>query len=402
LQTLAESGYGSLTFSFIATTHKNGYRDAGYYTLDLAKVKTDPTLTIRNADGYINHDVFTNYGMKANGHDNAYMTKWITIEYALSDLIACYDQLFKGEEYWTLAIPYGSTGYRNAEGEVVGNFYISKLSFNKITDDYANVLSSANDWAVMLSGGGCARGSILDYNADYATLADVPYEWFKGAAIKDESGTITGYHDSYQVNAKQFTYAKNYRLEGQAENNLTHKNKSVAFSFPTYANSNQLPIFIGAGLSHVTKMDLQTLLSLGYTKLTFSFVHTSFANGARNAGYYLLDLEKVKADSTITLRRTETGEALIPGRTDGMTYNYYKNSVNLDAFTLHTNTANNQANNWVTVNYEIADILACYDQLFAGETYWTLAIPYGTIGNNKNAEREECGRCYVSNMAFTK
>ena len=190
---------------------------------------------------------------------------------------------------------------------------------------------------------------------------------------------------------------KRYQLVGEKETELTYKGKEVAQSYAMYANNNMHPILIGGKLGSITKADLQTLKDNGYTKLTFSFVHTTYSYGARDSGYFLLDLEKVKADPTMKIRYEEDVYD-----TDGTTLLHAKGTVNLEAFKEVRNTSNIAANNWVAVEYAIDDLIACYDQLFAGETYWTLAIPYGTIGANLTSAGDVCGELYISKMQLVK
>jgi hypothetical protein len=371
LQALIDAGYGSVKFSFVYNTETA--RNSGYFKLDLAKVKADATLTIRNADGYINHDVFV---MEKNP-DNAAAAKWNTIEYALEDLLACYDQLFAGEEYWTIAIPFGTV-------DTVGYFYMTKLSFEEAVEkepevspleDLTNMLPNLNSWALMQNGRYRANSTILDYTPNVSELT---------------------YSDSYVINNLSGDN-KRYQLVGEKETELTYKGKEVAQSYAMYANNNMHPILIGGKLGSITKADLQTLKDNGYTKLTFSFVHTTYSYGARNSGYFLLDLEKVKADPTMKIRYEEDVYD-----TDGTTLLHAKGTVNLEAFKDVRNTSNIAANNWVAVEYAIDDLIACYDQLFAGETYWTLAIPYGTIGANLTSAGEVCGELYISKMQLVK
>ncbi len=371
LQALIDAGYGSLKFSFVYNTETA--RNSGYYMLDLAKVKADPTLTIRNADGYINHDVFV---MEKNP-DNAAASKWVTIEYMLEDLLTCYDRLFANEPYWTLAIPFGTV-------DTIGYFYMTELSFEEAVeqepevsplDDLTNVLPNLNSWALMQNGRYRASSTILDYTPNVSEL---------------------GYSDSYVINNLSGDN-KRYQLVGEKQTNLTYKGKEVMHAYPMYANNNMHPILVGGKLGSITKANLQTLQTQGYETLTFSFVHTTYEFGARNSGYFLLDLAKVKADSTLKIRHTENVYD-----TDGTTLLHAKDTVNLNAFTEVKNTSNNSANNWVTVEYAVEDLIACYDQLFAGETYWTLVIPYGTIGANLTEAGTVCGYFYMSKMSFEK
>lgn len=357
LQTLVDDGYGSLKFSFVFSTTQA--RNGGYFLLDLAKVKADKTLSIRNAEGYINHDVFT----ATKYADNASAAKWVNVEYMLQDLIDCYDQLFAGERYWTLAIPYGTVDNE-------GYLYMSEIGFAEAVipepevsplEDLTNMLPNLNSWSLIQNGRYRANDTILDYTPNVTELS---------------------FNDDHVINNLSGD-DKRYRFEGEKPENLTYKGKEVAQAYPVYANNNMHPILVGGKLGSITKSDLQTLQNDGYATLTFSFVHTTYEYGARNSGYYLLDLAKVKADSTITLRTAE-------GR------------VNFDAFTQVSNTSNNNANNWVTVEYAVADLIACYDQLFAGETYWTLAIPYGTIGAFLEADGVVCGYFYMSKMSLVK
>lgn len=357
LETLIDDGYGSLKFSFVFSTTQA--RNGGYFLLDLAKVKADKTLTIRNEAGYINHDVFT----ATKYPDNASVTKWVNVEYSLQDLIDCYDQLFAGETYWTLAIPYGTVDNE-------GFLYISEIGFAEAVEvepevsplaDLTNMLPNLNSWSLIQNGRYRANSTILSYTPNVSEL---------------------GFNDSHVISNLSGD-DKRYRFEGEKPVDLVYKGVQVAQSYPVYANNNMHPIFVGGKLGSITKANLQTLADEGYEKLTFSFVHTTYEYGARNSGYYLLDLAKVKADSTITLRK-EGGY------------------VNLDAFTEVPNTSNNSANNWVTVEYAVEDLIACYDQLFAGEEYWTLAIPYGTIGAFLAEDGVVCGYFYMSKMSFEK
>lgn len=404
LQSLSENGYTRLTFSFVFTDYSLGARNAGYFVLNLDSVKADPTITIRNQDGTVNLNAFeeiktTGYKVDGVSVSNNLANNWYTVEYSIADLIACYDQLFAGEDYWTLAIPYGTIGNnKNAEGEVCGYFYTTKLVFTKIADDLSNVLPTANDWAVMLGGYSLDNRMGLDYKPEYTPET---VEYIKAGSSSEL--LVVASNDNNKTGYLGFN--KHAGLSGQAEN-ITYKNKEVGFSFPLLPNNKSLPIFIGAGLSHVTKADLQMLLELGYKNLSFSFVHSTCEGVAQDWGYYLLDLEAVKNDSTITFRNATYTHS------DG---NSYENTVNLNALEKHnipyTGSGTNYQNNdngktreWVDVEYAIADLIACYDQLFAGEDYWTLAIPYGDVGhyNKGTTTAGECGRTYVTKLAFTK
>ncbi len=387
---LADKGYLKLTFSFVYNTVNTRYPN--YYVLDLAKVKADSTLKIRDANGFINWDVLKiATGADITSNDNNMLNKrWITVTYSMADLIACYDQLFKGETYWTLAVPYGDV---LVEG---GSFYMSKLGFERTVNDLSNVLPTANDWGVRLGGYRLESRMGLDYTAE-ETIESVAWSTSnKGFKVVKQSGSTSdhGVHFTRQV-----------ALPGKEEVNLTYKNKEVGFSFPLLPNDKDLPIFIGAGLSHVTKADLQTILELGYTKLSFSFVHNATFEGlAQSWGYYLLDLETVKNNPDMKLRAD-----YIEGDVT------YTNRVNVNAFKKvamgkvggidYQNNDNKKTREWVDVEYAVADLIACYDQLFAGEAYWTLAMPYGSIGHYNNGLTEtggEIGRTYVTKLAFTK
>jgi hypothetical protein len=202
------------------------------------------------------------------------------------DLIACYDQLFAGEEYWTLAIPYGTIGaFLEEDAVVCGYFYMSKMSLVKgvageqeqpapspITDP-SNVSAGVENWALLQNG----RWQGSDANWDYtATVTELTYS------------------ESHEINNLNKVNAR-YKLTGQNETELTYKGKEVAQSYAMYAQNNAHSVVIGANFSGVTKAHLQELADAGYEKLTFSFVHTSYEYGARNGGYFLLDLAKMKA-----------------------------------------------------------------------------------------------------------
>ena len=130
----------------------------------------------------------------------------------------------------------------------------------------------------------------------------------------------------------------------------------------------------------------------------------TFEGLAQSWGYYLLDLETVKNNPDMKLRADNI--------VDGVTYT---NRVNVNAFKKvamgtvgginYQNNDNKKTREWVDVEYAVADLIACYDQLFAGEDYWTLVIPYGSIGHYNKGLTEtggEIGRTYVTKLAFTK
>lgn len=388
LQTLAENGYLKLTFSFVYNSKHARYPN--YYVLDFDKVKNNPELSIRDDKGFINLEVLK----IATGADsgvtdqNMLNKRWITVTYSMADLIACYDQLFAGEEYWTLAIPYGDVFYT---AEETGCFYMSKLAFERTVNNLSDVLPELNDWAVMLGGYSQGYDCSIDYNPEF-TSDNVP---LVNSGTEDAPKWIID-----NRNLETLLYkSRQASLVGRAEN-ITYKNKNVAFSFSMPANGSRLPIYIGAGLSNVTKADLETLLALGYTKLSFSFVHNTCQGVVQQAGYWLLDLETVKANPDMKLRVTENTK--INGA------DVTKGRLNLAAFkqTGHNyNNCNGASKEWINVEYAIADLIACYDQLFAGEEYWTLAIPYGNVGAyNYNAEwnQRDVARTYVTKLAFTK
>ena len=333
--------------------------------MDLAKVKADSTLTIRNADGYINHDVFT----QVKNPDNAAASKWVTVEYALADLIACYDQLFAGEEYWTLAIPFGTI-------DSEGYFYMTKLAFMEAVepapevnplDDVTNLLSDYKSWMLLQNGAWKGANSNWDYKANISELTYDESYYIKNLTTKDARYQWIGENQS----GTTYTDAKGVE-------------KEIAQSYATYGNSNAHMVLVGGKLGSITKADLQSLADEGYTSLTFSFVYTDYYNGSQNSGYYTLDLEKVKADSTLNIRNA-----------DGY--------INHDVFKSTSSVNNAAARNWVTVEYAIADLIACYDQLFAGEEYWTLVVPYGSIGDNKLTEAGTVlGHFYMTKLEFVK
>lgn len=414
LQALLEEGYTKLTFSFVHTTASTVVQGGGYRLLDLEKVKNNPDITLRNTTttlldgttsctvGRVNPDVFVNYAQSDYNNDNGAAKEWVDVEYAVADLIACYDQLFAGEDYWTLAIPNGSVGSYNYDTtwdpRDVGRCYVSKISFEKVgdIDDLSNVLPELNDWAVMLGG----------YNRGYDAKIDYTPEYTSDNVLLKNTGTEAApmwVVDNQNTSGYLFK-GQQAQLVGHEEENLIYKDKEVAFSFSMPANASRLPIFIGAGLSNVTKEDLQTLLDLGYTKLSFSFVHNTCSTVVQQAGYWLLDLEKVKAsldtESPLGLRLTED-------TTIGTTV-CHAGRLNLNAFK-ETNygysNCNGASKEWVDVEYAIEDLIACYDVLFAGEDYWTLAIPFGNIGSytyDASWDPRDVARCYVSNMSFVK
>lgn len=419
LQALLDSGYTKLTFSFVHTNASTVVQGGGYALLDLEKVKNNPDITLRNTKatlldgttsctkGRLNPDVFVDYAQSDYKNDRGAAKEWVDVEYAVADLIACYDQLFAGEDYWTLAIPYGDVGAYNYNAEWdkrdIGRCLVSKISFEKVAgiEDLSNVLPTLNDWAVMLGGYNQGYDAFIDYTPEFtndnvamknAGTEEAP-KW-----VIDQRNALGYLHKGQQV-----------QLSGRTESDLTYKNKDVAFSFSMPANDSRLPIYIGAGLSHVTKADLQELLAIGYTKLSFSFVHNTCLGVVQQAGYWLLDLEKVKAsldtENPLKLRVEEAttidGVSVSAGR------------LNLAAFkkTAHNyNNCNGASKNWVDVEYKIEDLIACYDVLFAGEDYWTLAIPYGNVGaynqsgfmESTEANARNVASCYVSQMSFVK
>lgn len=139
LKFLKASGYSKLTYSIVADVNytNNGSGNSTSRvtpgTIDFEYLKNNPNKTVyrAKADGSLSTDI----NMAAFSYDDTnsvHPVYWMSVEYSLDDLIACYDQVFVGSHF-ILGVPYSRYSFaRNAStGEIDPSFYLSPIQIVK-------------------------------------------------------------------------------------------------------------------------------------------------------------------------------------------------------------------------------------------------------------------------------
>ena len=278
---------------------------------------------------------YTKKVREAIATNDAYTNTWYEVRLDVEKLVEYYDVLFHDHSGYPLCV--FSMDNRVSAGESGnGEVLISDFSFETVALD--NLVSDSN---------------LLHF---YRTLN------------KTNAWGMPGY-GSVEVTGEKPEETLTYT----DSNNVT---KEVAYSFEIPVEEKQKGghwMLMGVDLSALTKETLIKLQAKGYEKLTFSFVyHTSYQWQLEIA---TLNFDYLRENRDVKL--------------DGTTY------IKKNAYTIQTINEGSPADDWHTIEYSIADLIDCYEQI-SFKSWWLLGAAWT---NYMNAETEHC---YLTKIAIVK
>ena len=391
LQALVNAGYKRVSFEYTAIESINDNKaGSDYYVLDFEKIKAmiEASGSLEAARATVEKS-FTAWANTA--HDDfmikkyAYRSEWKTITYNVEDIVACYELLDLLPVVFDSFICSDTT-------TPYWNFYMTDVAFVKEVESPIIVLGDVEvEDSVIFMQVGALNATV---NEPYVlTLNDEPfvsgttltagtYTLTASSAYSDKTASVklvvttdlnnlSGFVDMSKLTVGTSDNNIYYATPGIIKKNATYTGiqEDVAFkqfNVETYGEAKTAHVWSYSGTylhymgpqmhltSAISKEELQALTAAGYKTLSFSYTVSKGVDDNKTGNdYYYLDLEKVK---TLLKNSNSIEEARA---TVEKAFKAYENTAHND----YMKKSYSYRCTWVTLEYNVEDLLACYEVL---------------------------------------